>query len=806
MSGRIDVANYENQLLLASARKKLHEELKQNIEAGTPKQKAAASILTSKEMDLLNYVNDDFKKLLVIGTKRRSEKVIKQLEHVMSLSEAMKCVELGTGSYGGHIARSVKAPGPTNGHNIVRPHERIHSLDAFTAQETRNLVTTSKELQHAPFDTDPEGAALSVGRNTLNLHDFDADLRQNEKQFFVQEIDHFNRVLETRRRLKEDEKKKLQRSVTHLENTIKQNRILRRRSKQHNTVTGDSIGMRYPQFDSLLELPMPMESREVMYSDHYLRGKQEVVQAEAEQKAKEELEARKTGKMLRSEEEAMLDFGQSHTEEDVKRKRKRLWRFFSTKLHLCCDSVTTKELDDLACMVCPSELIANIVYYICIVLGITPEWHAAKRSIFKESNSFLSFLQAVNPLDIPERRLRKATAFKSESSVISNLTVQQAVKSCSMPVIEHLCNWVLNFDALANFIIVIEGRKKKSKFSDELQCSFYDPSASGSRSPLNSDSKTNKKRALSPKSSMSSIKDIMLPEAKRKALAVAMYERSKDLLAENKRHEELVQRASRKYKHSGLKIIDPHEVLKSKLNSPTASPEKKKPRIVTDYSQFHEPKGSSKPASPLKKKKQVKVSMKDVLDAAKLEAPTLVSRNSNSSSTRPGARSQSALSHFDAASLTVRSVTPLTQKSDVAPVGPACPSKKWELLDGSNDAWQKMAQAARLENVAFEEDEEIGHCSSNNQAPPHGTNSMEEGDDYADEFLNEDEVGETCPHHKYAPIRDDPVPAVNSTNPHAKSPSPAPGEQPEEPAQIAATKDGHDADEEESDTYNDAWD
>jgi len=775
MSGKIDVANYENQLLLASARKKIQEELKQHDDGGKAiKQKTAAGILTSKEMDLLNYVNDDFKKLLVLGAKGRSEKVVKHLEHVMSLSEAMKCVELGTGSYGGHIARSVKAPGPTNGHNIVRPHERIHSLDGFTAQETRNLITRSKDLQHAPFDPDPEGGALSVGRHTLNLHDFDVDLQHQERNNFVQEIEQFNRVLETRRRLKEDERSKLDNSIKHWENSIKEKQRLRRRSEQHATVTDDSIGMRFPQFGSLLELPMPMESREVMYSDHYLREKQHAVQSEASQKAAEELEARKTGEIMQ-EQEAILSLGQSHTEEEARkiradRKRKRLWRFFLTKLHKCCEDITTQELDDLACMVCPSELISNMIYYICLVLGITPEWHAAKRSIFKEANSFVSFLQAVNPLDIPERRLRKAIAFKNESN-ISNLSVQQAVRSCSLPVIERLCNWVLNFDALASFIIAIEG--KKHKFSAvESQLSLYDPTSSFQSGSRDAVSAEKKEKTLSPKS-VASIKDIMIPVAQRKAMFAAMHEKSLDLQAENKRHEELVQRASRKYKHCGLRIIDVHEVLKSKLSSPPVSPVKKKPRVVIDYSILPAP-SSSKPASPVKKKKPVKVSLMGVVEMAM--APRALLRVNSSSSLRPETRPQSALSHFDTTALLagLGSFTSFPHDSDsnnnsAARAGLTGSSKKWDLkgdlIDGSDVAWQKMANAAKLPD-----ENDVGQVSPNIAA--NDSSTMDEGDDYADEFMKEDEAEDIPAHHTYLPIWDDPAPAVHSTAPRAKSPSP----------------------------------
>jgi len=791
MSGKIDVLNYENQLILASARKKLQEELKKTDNSRTPVVKAAASILTATEMDLLNYITDDFKKLLVIGAKARSKVVVNHLDHVMSLSEAMKCVDLGTGSYGGHIARSVKAPGPTNGHNIVRPHERIHSQDAFTAKESAALICKSKDIVHAPFDPNPEGGALSAGRKTLNLHNFDVDLRSDEKNSFVKEIEQFNKMLETRRKEKDEEKKKLSMSVARWEGKLKERRAserLVRTNSQSDIPTDDSIGIRFPAYAQLLELPAPMESREVMYSDRYLREKEAEIKAAAAAKAAEELAA-----LQENEEKAILESALAlkaaqgkdahHREKETKkltqeRKRGRLWRYFVTKLHASCEKVTLTELDDLSYMICPSELITNIVYYICIVLGITPEWHAAKRSIFKESGSFLSFLLAVNPMDIPIRRLRKAVSFKNESN-IRNLTIQKACRSCSMTVVEHLCDWVLNFDALANFIIAIEARKER--FIPDIV--DYDPSTTSGSLPSSPKidiigSTTNEHKAFSPKSSMSSIKDIMIPKAKRQAIAAAMRERSDDLQAENKRHKELVQRATRKYKHCGLKITDPHEVSLSKLNTHTPvppSPIKKKTRIVIDYNKLAA-ESSSKPTSPAKSGKTRKaVTAKNLVNDA-IVNPALARSSSSSSSIRSEVRlsPKSALTHFDFNALVGGSVTSLSHEYDSVNPVPATNPSKWELADETDSVWQKMALAARLEDMQLEDEDDAQHSPKHASSMNMNTQDNGEEDEYADEFMNEGSGGETSQHHTFLPIWDDPAPAVHPPVIRPVSPSASP--------------------------------
>lgn len=831
MSGKIDVLNYENQLILASARKKLQEELKKTDNSRTPVLKAAASILTATEMDLLNYITDDFKKLLVIGAKVRSKVVVNHLDHVMSLSEAMKCVDLGTGSYGGHIARSVKAPGPTNGHNIVRPHERIHSQDAFTAKESAALICKSKDIIHASFDPNPEGSALSAGRKTLNLHNFDVDLRSDEKNSFVKEIEQFNQMLETRRKQKDEEKQKLCKSVERWEGKLKERRAserLVRRNSEFDMPTDDSIGIRFPAYGHLLELPAPMESREVMYSDRYLREKEAEIKAAAAAKAAEELAA-----LQEDEEKDILESALAskaaqgkdahQIEKETKklrqeRRRRRLWRYFLTKLHASCEKVTSTELDDLSYMICPSELVANIVYYICIVLGITPEWHAAKRSIFKESSSFLSFLQAVNPMDIPIRRLRKAVSFKNESN-ISNLTIQKACRSCSMTVVEHLCDWVLNFDALANFIIAIEARKER--FIPDIV--DYDPSNTSGSLPSSpkidiSGSVTSEHKAFSPKSSMSSIKDIMIPKAKRKAIAAAMRERSEDLQAENERHKKLVQRASRKYKHCGLKITDPHEVSLSKLNTPPASPIKKKTRVVIDYSKLAA-ESSSKPTSPAKSKQTGEaVTMKNLVNDA-IANPALARSNSSSSSVRSEVRPKSALTHFDFNALVGGSVTSLSHEYDPVNPVPATNPSKWELADETDSVWQKMAQAARLEDVQLDDDEDGAQRSPKLASSMNmNTQDNDEEDEYADEFMNEGSGGETSQHHTYLPIWDDPAPAVHPAviRPVSLSASPTPNshsshashhgqDQGASITQVHRTQ--HDDGEEEEDPYgfDDAW-
>ena len=127
MSGRIDVANYENQHMLNNMRKKLRAAVAKEDEDAmgcSGRVGTVRGILTSEEIDLLHYINDDFKLLLIKGCKGRAEANKNHLSRIMSLADAMKCVNLGSGSYGGHIARETKAPGPINGHNTIQPHEK----------------------------------------------------------------------------------------------------------------------------------------------------------------------------------------------------------------------------------------------------------------------------------------------------------------------------------------------------------------------------------------------------------------------------------------------------------------------------------------------------------------------------------------------------------------------------------------------------------------------------------------------------------------------------------------------------------
>jgi hypothetical protein len=540
MSGRIDVANYENHILIESARKKLQQRIKEQNAAGVKNEVAlkasAEGILTAKEIELLQYISSDFKILLSNGCKVRSEANIQHLKHIMTLSEALKCVESGAGSYGGHVARMVGAPGPNNGHNTVREHERIHTSN-FTAGESKKLIAKAKPLNHDSFDPNPEGGSLSFGRKTLNLHNSDLDVNDiSERARVAKEIEQYNEIYEIRR--KELKKKAI-------------------KTSQKRVLESDAIDYRNPEFRAMLDLPNPGESRDVMFSDTY--HAQKAVEKEKAETEHVKNTRKNQERLLREQEESCSPKQQLAAKMDRKfHKRARIWRYFLTKLHASCEHLTTKALDDLIFLKEPVELVKDLICYFCIILGLTPDWHVAQRSLFKETKSFLSFLRMINPLDVPIRRLRKASSFKKESA-IAELTVDLARNASTLSVVEQLALWVINFDTLAGFAIAAEERKDKVASEEPFS---QDPgqASTGTQGSPDSHPDPSAKEALNIDASQRCKKGKAAQKPANKAKEAS----------ELHRHQELLLRAKRKYKHSGLKII----VDANERRTPKSSPER----------------------------------------------------------------------------------------------------------------------------------------------------------------------------------------------------------------------------------------
>ena len=411
MVGTIDVANYENQLLLEKAQKKIKSALSpsKRVKADAD----ASGLLNGTEMNLLRYISNDFKALLAEGCKVRAQSNINHLQRIMTLSDALKCVKLGTGSYGGHVARIAKAPGPCNGHNTIQPHERAHG-SKVTLLDRDKLVGIPANLVNTrtPFERNPDGKALSFAKMTQNLHDYDIDdnIYIEDRYQFVKELKNMHKeenfypidkLAQVKTRWKKIRKLIFNPSkfAKYKENYKNKDIYDHDHDLGSNVIdvnTGDRVqlkrmgsksfvdahingagGERYLEYDEMLELPEPGSSRDVMYSSSYVQGKQKEREAQKIEEEKKE----KTRILLIEQEEMALE------NKHGKRKRKltKLWRYFYTLLHTTSKSINIKDLQDLSYLSKPSDIICNMICYIGTLLGITSDWNAAKRSIFKET-------------------------------------------------------------------------------------------------------------------------------------------------------------------------------------------------------------------------------------------------------------------------------------------------------------------------------------------------------------------------------------------------------------------------------------
>ena len=145
----------------------LHEE------AGSPEKGKG---LTDHEMELLGYMSEDFKKLMIHTCKERSAQNIGNVDLKIKLANDMKCLESGVGSYGGHIAREFKSPGPCNGHNYIKLHERLLTGEPNKSQK-EDFVAHPLVLVHPNWEANfVADNHISKSNKTTTLHNHDLEL------------------------------------------------------------------------------------------------------------------------------------------------------------------------------------------------------------------------------------------------------------------------------------------------------------------------------------------------------------------------------------------------------------------------------------------------------------------------------------------------------------------------------------------------------------------------------------------------------------------------------------------------------
>jgi hypothetical protein len=119
-------------------------------------------------------------------------------------------------------------------------------------------------------------------------------------------------------------------------------------------------------------------------------------------------------------------------------------------LHSAAGDISYKDLTDVACLREPPVFAEALVAYIGTLLGLAPNWAAAKRSLFHDCFSLMVFLEQVEPLTVPIKRLR--TAVKLKRDKMRYLTVASCRGVNASRAFSLLANWVLSFNGIAKMV------------------------------------------------------------------------------------------------------------------------------------------------------------------------------------------------------------------------------------------------------------------------------------------------------------------------------------------------------------------
>lgn len=154
-----------------------------------------------------------------------------------------------------------------------------------------------------------------------------------------------------------------------------------------------------------------------------------------------------------------LDDSMSAISMDLVLEAERLWATIFSELRDAGTDIQYAELVELASVSHPHILVESVVGYLCILLGIKPDWETAKRSLFKQIYPLLKFIREVDPVTIPPRRLKKARKLKETNlGALSVQSIEVLNRSAS-----KLMRWLLAFDSIAKVILSADKRRKQLK-------------------------------------------------------------------------------------------------------------------------------------------------------------------------------------------------------------------------------------------------------------------------------------------------------------------------------------------------------
>lgn len=359
---------------------------------------------------------------------------MQRLSAVIQLAKDIRVIESGIGSAGGHIAREMGSPGPINGHNLVRPWEKAHT-DVVSNAQTHEMLVPPKEIFQ------PNWNRNHVTAKVLSM---DTPPEKVVKDpLFLQEIQQFRHP------------DSVPRTATH---------ELQGRPRSAPTTSA-----------SKKLLPRSYVDSKEKHIDELLRAG-----------------GSGSGGGRGGGVPDCIDDSVTRTDDSNLADAQHKWSEAVKQLRSTAKELVYKDLTELTALREPPESLANLVAFVCILLGLQPTWKAAKRALFKELISLQNFLTEVDPLTIPVRRLRKAVELRDGK--LSFLTAENLSLYSKSLVFEKLGLWVLSFDAIARIIIAIDdGRCRKTQengvllraepdmndYAYPIFCSNEDPNAYG---------------------------------------------------------------------------------------------------------------------------------------------------------------------------------------------------------------------------------------------------------------------------------------------------------------------------------------
>jgi hypothetical protein len=101
-----------------------------------------------------------------------------------------------------------------------------------------------------------------------------------------------------------------------------------------------------------------------------------------------------------------------------------VWDSLIENLAAAADAIMYRDLVEVSNMREPPATVETVIGYLCVLLGLTPTWAIARRSLFKELVPLQKFLREVDPMSIPLRRVRKA--YELKENVLGSVTEEQA--------------------------------------------------------------------------------------------------------------------------------------------------------------------------------------------------------------------------------------------------------------------------------------------------------------------------------------------------------------------------------------------